>query len=88
MGGRGRGLVEWRGSGRASDFAELRAGLQLLGTSAPDLGGGAVGRHLPLHGIPFHPFLIDFRDASVEAAPAVQPQQDSEGGSHLSSHFP
>lgn len=67
------------GGGRASDFTELRAGFQLYGTNAPDLQAGAAGRCFPLQSVSFHSFLIDLRNASVEAALPLQPQQDSEG---------
>lgn len=45
--------------GRVSNFAEPRAGFQLLGTNPPDLRAGAAGRYFPLHSISFKSFLID-----------------------------
>lgn len=45
----------------------------------PDLRAGAAGRCFPLQSVSFHSSLTDLRDASVEAALPLQPQQDSEG---------
>lgn len=38
-----------------------------------------MGRYVPLHGISFNSFVIDLRDARVEAVLPLWPRKDGEG---------